>query len=143
MAALTRRAPHPLEDEEGFLAHSIALSRVIGSPGYPFDEAAQRAQALAEVKRAYNPAGFGRQIAAMVAAGDLRVRLKTIAVPTLVMHGANDVLMPPAGGRDTAANINGAKLRIIEGMGHDLPPELYEDVISAIAENARRARQLA
>jgi pimeloyl-ACP methyl ester carboxylesterase len=121
-----------------FLAHSIALSRVIGSPGYPFDEAAQRAQALAEVRRAYNPAGFGRQIAAIVAAGDLRARLKTIAVPTLVVHGANDPLIHPAGGHDTAANIKGAKLRVIDGMGHDLPPELYEDVTSAIAGNARR-----
>lgn len=143
MAMLTRRAPHPLEDEEGFLAHSIVFSRTIGSPGYPFDEAVQRAQSLAEVKRAYNPAGFGRQIAAMAATGDLRVRLKTIAVPTLVVHGANDPLMPVAGGRDTAANINGAELKVIDGMGHDLPPELYEDITSAIAGNARRARQLA
>jgi pimeloyl-ACP methyl ester carboxylesterase len=143
MEALTQRAPHPSEDEEGFLTHSIAFSRMIASPGYPFDETIQRDQALAEVRRAYNPAGFGRQIAAMVAVGDLRVRLKVIAVPTLVVHGANDLLMPPACGLDTAANIKGAELRIIEGMGHDLPSELYEDLTSAIAGNARRAHQLA
>jgi pimeloyl-ACP methyl ester carboxylesterase len=141
MAALTRRAPHPLEDEEGFLAHSIALSRVIGSPGYPFDEAAQRAQALAEVKRAYNPAGFGRQIAAIAATGDRRKRLNTIVAPTLVVHGAADNLVPVAAGRDTAANIKGAELTVIEGMGHDLPPELYETLAQAIAGNARRARE--
>jgi pimeloyl-ACP methyl ester carboxylesterase len=141
MAMLMRRAPHPSEDEEGFLAHGIAVSRVIGSPGYPPDEAAQRAQALAEVKRAYNPAGFGRQIAAIAITGDLRARLNTIVAPTLVIHGAADNLVPAAGGRDTASNIKDARLRIIEGMGHDLPPELYVDVTSAIAGNARRAHR--
>ena len=140
MAMLTRRPPDPSEDEEGFLAHGVALSRTIGSPGYPFDEAAQRAQLSAELERAYNPAGFGRQIAAMAATGDLRARLKNVAVPTLVIHGANDPLMPLAGGRDTAANIEGAELKVIEGMGHDLPSELYENITSAIAGNARRRR---
>jgi pimeloyl-ACP methyl ester carboxylesterase len=141
MAVLARRAPHPLEDAEGFLPHSIALSREIGSPGYPFDEAAQRAQALAEVKRARNPAGFGRQIAAIAATGDRRLRLNTIVAPTLVVHGAADNLVPVAAGQDTAANIKGAELRVIEGMGHDVPPELYETLAQAIAGNARRARQ--
>jgi pimeloyl-ACP methyl ester carboxylesterase len=140
MAMLTRRPPDPSEDEESFLAHGVALSRTIGSPGYPFDEAAQRAQLSAELERAYNPAGFGRQIAAMAATGDLRARLKNVAVPTLVIHGANDPLMPLAGGRDTAANIEGAELKVIEGMGHDIPSELYENITSAIAGNARRRR---
>lgn len=138
MAILTQRAPHPLEDEKGFLAHAITLSRVIGSPGYPFDEEAQRAQILAEVHRAYNPAGFGRQIAAIALTGDLRARLNTIIAPTLVIHGAQDMLVSVAGGRDTAANIKGAALKIIEGMGHDFPPGLYTTITQAIAHNARR-----
>jgi len=136
MAVLMRRAPHPREDEEGFLAHSLAFSRAIASPGYPFDEAAQRAQALAEIKRAYNPAGFGRQIAAIAATGDRRCRLNTITTPTLVIHGANDLLIPVAGGMDTAAHISGATLQVIEGMGHELPPALYEDIAHAIVCNA-------
>ncbi|MGL4287197.1 MAG: alpha/beta fold hydrolase [Phreatobacter sp.] len=139
VAALTRRAPDPSGDEEGFLAHAIGLARVIASPGYPFDETAQRAQALAELRRASNPAGFGRQIAAIAATGDRRARLNTITVPTLVVHGAADKLVPAAAGRDTAENIPGAELKVIDGMGHDLPPELYETVISAIVANARRA----
>jgi pimeloyl-ACP methyl ester carboxylesterase len=139
MAMATRRAPDPSHDEEGFIAHNIAFARAIASPFHRFDEAAQRTQTLAELRRAYNPAGFGRQLAAMAASGDLRARLNTIAVPTLVVHGANDPLMPLAGGRDTAANIRGAELLVIEGMGHDLPPELYQTVTSAIAANARRA----
>jgi pimeloyl-ACP methyl ester carboxylesterase len=140
MAVLTQRRPHPLEDEEGFLAHSVALFRVIGSPGYPFDEAAQRSLALAEAKRAYDPAGFGRQIAAITATGDRRARLNTIAAPCLVVHGADDPLIPVAGGEDTAANIKGAELKVIEGMGHDLPPALHETLALAIVALAQRAR---
>jgi pimeloyl-ACP methyl ester carboxylesterase len=140
MAVLTQRSPHPSLDEKGFLDHSVRAARILGSPGFPFDEVAQRAQALGEAKRAYDPTGFGRQIAAIVAAGDRRARLNTIAVPTLVLHGAADPLIPLAGGADTAANIKGAELRVIEGMGHEIPPGLFETVALAIADNARRER---
>lgn len=140
MALLTRRAPNPLEDEEGFLSHALALSRAIGSPGYPFDEEAQRIQISAEVHRAYNPAGFGRQIAAIALTGDLRLRLNTVIAPSLVIHGVEDKLVSVAGGRDIAANIKGAALKIIEGMGHDFPPDLYTTIIQAIVQNACRER---
>jgi pimeloyl-ACP methyl ester carboxylesterase len=139
MAVLTQRPPPPSEDEEAFLAHNVRVARVIGSPGYPFDEDAHRAQALAEYRRAYNPAGFGRQIAAMVTTGDRRARLNAILAPTLIVHGAADRLIPLTGGKDTAANISGAELMVIEGMGHDLPPELYQTVVLAVARNAQRA----
>lgn len=139
MAVLTRRAPPPSEDEEAFLAHNVRVARVIGSPGYPFDEEAHRSQTLAEYRRAYNPAGFGRQIAAMVATGDRRARLNAILAPTLIVHGAADRLIPLTGGKDTAANVSGAELMVIEGMGHDLPPELYQTVVLAVVRNAQRA----
>lgn len=139
MSALTRRAPDPARDEPGYLDHCVATARVIASPGFGFDEHAYRAQALAELKRAYNPAGFSRQIAAMITAGDRRARLNTIIAPTFVAHGADDTLIPVAGGRDTAASIKDAKLMVIEGMGHDLPIELHETFALAIAANARRA----
>jgi pimeloyl-ACP methyl ester carboxylesterase len=139
MAALTRRGPDPSQDEAGYLAHTVASARVIASPGFPFDEDAQGAQASAEVRRAYDPAGFGRQIAAMITAGDRRARLNTIVAPTLVLHGAEDLLIPMAAGQDTAANIGGAELIVIDGMGHDLPRELHETFALAIAANARRA----
>jgi len=141
MEVLTIRPPSPFEDEEGFLAHSVRSARVIGSPGFPFDEAAQREQSLASAKRAYNPAGFGRQIAAITATGDRRERLATITAPTLVIHGAADPLVPLAGGHDTVANIKGARIEVIEGMGHDIPPELYETIAGAIAAHAKAARQ--
>jgi len=139
MGALTRRAPDPARDEPAYLDHCVATARVIASPGFGFDEQAYRAQALVELKRAYNPAGFSRQIAAMITAGDRRARLNTIVAPTLVAHGADDRLIPVAGGRDTAASIKDSRLMVIEGMGHDLPIELHETFALAIAANARRA----
>jgi pimeloyl-ACP methyl ester carboxylesterase len=141
MAAMTSPAPHPLKDEKGYLAHRVAFSRVIAGRGYPFDESAQRDQALADVKRAYNPSGFWRHIAAIAATGDLRSRLANISAPTLVLHGSDDPLVPPEAGKDTAANIKGAELIIVEGMGHDFPPSLFGLVAGVIADNARRARQ--
>lgn len=134
MTVLTTRPPHPLEDEQGFLDHSVRAARVLSSPGFPFDEGVQRARALAAAKRAYDPAGFGRQIAALVANGDRRALLNSIAVPTLVVHGTADPLIPMAAGEDTAANIPGARLRVFEGMGHEIPPELYEAIATAIAD---------
>ena len=138
MAAMTSAAPHPSEDEQGYLAHCVAFSQVIAGRGYPFDEPAQRDQALAEVKRAHNPTGFWRHIAAIAATGDLRLRLANITAPTLVLHGSDDPLVPPDAGKDTAANIKGAELLIVEGMGHDFPPSMFGFVAGAIADNARR-----
>ena len=139
MAAMTSPAPHPLKDEQGYLAHCVAFSQTIAGRGYPFDESAQRDQALAEVKRAYNPNGFWRQLAAIAATGDLRERLANITAPTLVLHGSDDPLVPAEAGKDTAAHIQGAQLLIVEGMGHDLPPSLFGFVAGVIADNARRS----
>jgi pimeloyl-ACP methyl ester carboxylesterase len=134
MAVLTHRPPHPSQNEQAFLDHSVRGARVLSSPGFPFDEAAKRAQVLAAANRAYNPAGFGRQIAAVVANGDRRALLKKITVPTLVVHGTADPLIPLVAGEDTAANVPGAQFRVFEGMGHDIPAELYEPIAQAIAD---------
>ncbi|MEI6114570.1 MAG: alpha/beta hydrolase, partial [Burkholderiales bacterium] len=71
------------------------------------------------------------------ATGDLRSRLAKISAPTLVIHGSDDPLVSPEAGKDTAANIGGAELLIVEGMGHDFPPSLFGFVAGAIADNAR------
>ncbi|HEY8336205.1 MAG TPA: alpha/beta hydrolase [Tardiphaga sp.] len=139
MAMLTRSAPNPFADEAGFLAHSLGFARCIAGPGYAFDADAHRALILAETTRAHDPAGFGRQIAAIAATGDLRPRLARIRAPTLVVHGTHDRLIPPACGEDTAANIAGAELMLIAGMGHDLPPPLCQQVADAIAALAARS----
>ena len=141
LAVLSNRPPNPFKDEEGFLAASVASARVVGSPAYPVDEATLRTRALETAKRAYYPAGFARQYAAANATGDRRAQLKTITAPTLVIHGADDPLVPLAGGEDTAANITGAQLMVVPGMGHDLPAQLYDTFADAIAANCQRARQ--
>ena len=139
MAVLMNRPPHP-SYEEAYLAHSLAAARVIGSPAYPVNEAVQRAQSLADLKRCYEPTGFARQIAAVTATGDRRAKLKTITAPTLVVHGADDPLVPVQGGQDTAENIQGAELVIIPGMGHDLPPALYDTLFDAIVSIVERSK---
>ena len=140
MAMLTRPAPHPFNDEAGFLAHQLGFARAIAGPLSPFDAEAHRAQIRAETARAWHPAGFGRQLAAIAATGDLRSRLATITAPTLVVHGSHDRLFPPACGADIAAHVAGARLMLIDGMGHDLPPALYARVVDAIAALADAAR---
>jgi pimeloyl-ACP methyl ester carboxylesterase len=137
MAMLTRRAPNPFEDEAGFMEHNLAFARRIASPGYPFDEEAHRALILEETRRAYDPAGFARQIAAIAATGDNRPRLARIVAPALVIHGTDDPLILPACGEDTASSIPGAELMLIGGMGHDLPSALYQTVADAIERTAR------
>jgi pimeloyl-ACP methyl ester carboxylesterase len=134
MAVLTHRPPHPSQDVQAFLEHSVRSARVLSSPGFPFDEAAKRAQILESANRAYDPAGFGRQFAAVAANGDRRALLNTITVPTLVVHGTADILIPLAAGQDTAANVSGAQFKVFEGMGHDFPAELYEPIAQAIAD---------
>jgi pimeloyl-ACP methyl ester carboxylesterase len=139
MAVLTNRPPHP-SDEEAYLKHTVASARVTGSPAYPADEAVLRANALADVKRCYEPTGFARQMAAVTASGDRRPKLKTITAPTVVIHGEADPLVPVEGGRDTAANIPGAELVVLPGMGHDLPVALYDVIADAIVRVAERSK---
>lgn len=137
-AVLMARAPNPA-DREAYLAHGLNTLRTLGSPGYPFDEAAARERILNEAARSYNPAGFGRQIAAATASGDRREKIQRIKAPTVVVHGADDPLVPLAAGRDTAQSIANAELRVIPGMGHDLPPQLYDTIVDAIESAANRA----
>lgn len=139
MAAMTKPAPNPFTDENGYLAHSCDFNRAIAGQRFSFDEKAHRDQALIEVKRAYDPTAFWRQIAAIAATGDLRTRISSITAPALVIHGSDDPLFPPAAGKDIAANIQGAELLILEGMGHAIPSPLYETVINAIVRNAGRS----
>jgi pimeloyl-ACP methyl ester carboxylesterase len=91
------------------------------------------------VRRAYYPAGIARQLLAVIASGDRRKQLRTISAPTLVIHGADDPLVPLAAGRDTAQYIPGAALLVVEGMGHDFPEALMPRLATAIADHCDRA----
>ncbi len=140
MAVLTTRAPDPSKDMEAYLAHSIRGSRTIGSAAYPLEESYLRERALRDVQRAYEPLGVARQLAAVIANGDRRPKLANIKAPVVVLHGDADPLVPVNGGKDLAANVPGAELRIVPGMGHDLPPELYGAIADAISRAAERSR---
>ena len=136
MKALITR---PDSTEEGMLVeHGMMLARTIGSPGYPAPEDRLRERTLASVRRSFYPEGPTRHLSAIVADGDRRAMLRDIAVPTLVLHGEDDPLVPCEGGRDTAASIPGARLKTIPGWGHDLPLELVDELAGAIGEHARQ-----
>lgn len=140
MAVLTTRAPDPAKDMEAYLDHAIRNAYVIGSPSYPFDEKAARERLRADALRSYWPTGAGRHLAAVIANGDRRPKLSKIKAPTVVLHGDADPLVSVEGGKDLAANIAGAELRIIPGMGHDLPPGLYDTLIDAISRAVERSK---
>ena len=139
MAVISKPPPSPEADYETFVAHGMKNARTIGSPGYPWTDAELRRRVIAEHARAFNPAGVGRQRAAIGADGDRTAELRRLQIPTVVLHGAEDPLVQPVGGEATAAAIPGAELRIIPGMGHDLPPGLYDIFLDAICAAASRA----
>jgi pimeloyl-ACP methyl ester carboxylesterase len=139
MDSLNARPANP--SDANFIDDTVKRALVIGSPAYPWPDGALAARARAEADRAFNPPGVARQMAAIRASGDRRAKLATISIPTMVLHGADDPLVPVAGGRDTAANIRDAELRIIPGMGHDLPPALYATFVETIERAIARARQ--
>jgi len=139
-AVLTQVAPDPAVDEDAFVVHGMKNARTIGSPGYPWSDEALRERVLSEMRRAYNPKGVQRQRGAIGASGDRTEKLTQLNVPTVVLHGETDPLIPKAGGEATARAIPDAELRIIPGMGHDLPEALYDTIIDAIVAAADRAR---
>jgi pimeloyl-ACP methyl ester carboxylesterase len=114
---------------------------VIGSPGYPFEEERIREIAGISFDRGHSPAGIARQLHAITASGDRTPALRQLDVPALVIHGKNDRLVNPSGGRATAEAIPGARLKLVDGMGHDLPRALWPTFADQIAANAARASQ--
>ncbi|MGY8972108.1 MAG: alpha/beta fold hydrolase [Sphingomonadales bacterium] len=124
-------------DEKVLVEHGMMVARTIGSPGYPTEEERLRERTTASVRRSFYPEGPTRHLSAIVADGDRRGMLKDVTVPTLVLHGEDDPLVPCEGGRDTAASIPGAKLKTIPGWGHDLPLELVDELADAIAGHAK------
>ncbi|MFN4230735.1 alpha/beta fold hydrolase [Parvibaculum sp.] len=137
MAVLMTPAPEgdiPAAIERGILAWNT-----IGSPGYRTDDETLRQWVTRDVHRSLYPVGTARQMAAIVANGDRREKLKNIKVPAVVLHGVDDPLVPVEGGRDTAKSIPGAELREVPGMGHDFPLALVDTFADAIEAAAKRA----
>jgi pimeloyl-ACP methyl ester carboxylesterase len=133
---LLRRAP---SDRDAFVEYLTTLFNAIGSPGFPRDEQRVREIAALSYDRGHDPASSGRQLGAIVASGDRTAALRRIAVPTLVIHGTRDKMVRPSGGRATARAIPGARLMMVEGMGHDLPEGAWPRLIDAISSHAKAA----
>jgi pimeloyl-ACP methyl ester carboxylesterase len=129
----------PSNDRETLVAHGMKLRRIIGSPAYPADEAELRDLVERNVDRSYYPQGAARQYNAVMASGGRVNTLPSIRVPSLVIHGADDPLLPLAAGEDTAKLIPGSQLKVYPGMGHDLPTALVPDLVATIANHARAA----
>jgi pimeloyl-ACP methyl ester carboxylesterase len=129
----------PPRNRDAIVERGVKTFRVIGSPGYPFDEQRVRDVAGRSYDRGHSAAGVARQLHAITASGDRTRALHGVEVPTTVIHGSRDPLVRPAAGRATARAIPGARLRMIDGMGHDLPRAVWPEVVEAIAANAGRA----
>jgi len=130
----------PALDRQEAVDRTVSIFRIIGSPGFDLDEAELREQAGLSYDRADDPLGVARQLLAIIASGDRTERLRSISVPTLVIHGAGDPLVDVSGGRATAAAVPGAELDVIEGMGHDLPRALWPEITERIAALVQRAQ---
>ena len=135
-ALLLKPAPR---EREAFIQHAVDMFTKIGGSGYEPDVEDLRTIATSSYDRGHDPRGSQRQLAAIVADRDRSPALAHVKVPTTVIHGADDKLVRPSGGRDTAKAIPGAKLIEIAGMGHGLPRGAWPQIIDAIVSQARRA----
>jgi pimeloyl-ACP methyl ester carboxylesterase len=135
-SVLTRRAP---TNRDAYIEYFVRVFRMIGSPAYRMDEERSRELAAATYDRCHYPPGTARQLAAILASGSRTAALRELELPTVVIHGESDPLVPFRAGLATAQAIPNAELVRIPGMGHDLPEALWPRFVEAIARNAERA----
>lgn len=133
----------PPDDRQGFIEWQIRAFRVVGSPGFAFDQAAVADRAGRSYDRGHDPLGMLRQSVAVLASADRTHRLRELRVPTLVLHGADDAMCDVSGGRATAEAIAGARLVILDGMGHSLPRKLWPTIATHIAAHVHAAERRA
>lgn len=136
MAALM--APQP-DGEEQAVERAIRLDRVIGSPGFESDAERTTRKAIAAYRRSFYPPGVARQLAAIAAGGDRTGQLKQLDIPALVIHGTDDPLIPVECGKATHDCLRGSELLLIEGMGHDLPVAVWDEIAARITALTTRA----
>jgi len=134
--------PRP-RDRAAAVRRGMEMFRLIGGSGYPPAEAELRAMVERAVQRSYRPGAVARQLIAIQAAPSRVQALRRVRAPALVLHGSDDPLVPMAGGEDTAANIPGARLRIVPGMGHFLPEALVPLLVDEIAKHCLDAEDAA
>ena len=124
---------------DSVVAHYVSLYKLIGSPGYPSSDEWLRQRLNMSVRRSHRPQGTARQLMAIFADGDRSALLASLKVPTQVLHGVADPLVPVAAGHDLARKIPGAKIDLVEGMGHDLPVPLWPRFVASVSDAASRA----
>ena len=134
------KGPPPDSPREVIVENSVRVSKIIGSPGYPKSEAQLRADAIENYERCFYPQGIGRHFAAILGSGSLGRYDRQITAPTVVIHGRADILMRPAGGRAIARSIAGARLVLFDGMAHDMPEPLFDDMIAALTTTFAEAQ---
>jgi pimeloyl-ACP methyl ester carboxylesterase len=133
------RTPAPAE-REVYIKHMVDLFKAMAGPGFAFDEAWTRMITTRAYDRSFSPQGTIRQIAAIMTQPDRKKALASVTVPALVIHGTDDPVVPMEAGKDTAEAIPGARLILIEGMGHDLPHGgAWPRIVEAIAAHTLRA----
>jgi pimeloyl-ACP methyl ester carboxylesterase len=137
MTAIMQARPDA-NDRELAILHGMKVYRAIGSPGFPTSDDELRLKVGAAFDRSYYPSGVGRQFAAILANGSRVGMLRGLSVPTLILHGADDPLVPVEAGRHTAALIPGASLSVIPGMGHDIASGLIPVLVEAIAAHCKK-----
>jgi pimeloyl-ACP methyl ester carboxylesterase len=125
--------------KEEYIERAVKLFHAVGSKRL-FDEQSVREAAALAWERGINAPGAGRQLAAITADRNRKKRLRRVSAPTLVIHGKDDRLVSPSGGKATAKAIRGARLLLLDDMGHDLPRPLWPKLIDAIVENTERVR---
>jgi pimeloyl-ACP methyl ester carboxylesterase len=136
--ALIRR-PNTRGDRDRLIDSAVELLKQIASPGYPPDHKVLREQVARDVERGHYPRGLHRHLLAILASGSRTALLGQIAVPTLILHGAADPLIPVAAAHDLHRRIAGSRIEIFAGMGHDLPRALLPSITAPIIEHMRRA----
>jgi pimeloyl-ACP methyl ester carboxylesterase len=138
-AALAALTAPPGADRAAAIERGLLTWRVLESPAYPRTDDELRATSAAAYDRANHPAGSARQLGAILSSPDRTEQLRTLSVPTQVIHGEADPLIDVSGARATAAAVPDARLLLVPGMGHDLPEPLWDTYIEAIVANAQRA----
>jgi pimeloyl-ACP methyl ester carboxylesterase len=129
------KGPPPDSPLDVIVDNVVRVTRITGSPRYRAPEEQVRAEAVEGYERSYYPWGVARHFSAIMASGSLLGYNRRTVAPTVVIHGRADKLMPPSGGRAVARAINGARLVLFDGMGHDLPQQLWDRLISVLTSN--------
>lgn len=129
--------PNP-KNRNAAIEYSVRLNKLIGSPAYRMNDEQLYQRAEQNYDREGPKVGYKRQLAAIAAEQDRSQLIRKIKAPTLVIHGDKDPLVPLAGGIDTAEKIHNARLKVISGMGHDIPPALAPKLAKLIAKHAKK-----